>query len=318
MAVLVTGGCGLAGSFAVRHAVDQGEKVVSYDIALKTELLQDILDRVVLVKGDILDAPDLMRTVKEHRIDRILHTASFLTPGAYERPYAAVQTSVMGTLNVLECGRLFGLKRVVYISTGKTMFTAAAYGKSASTGELACDADPYTTGKVACELLCNDYRRMYDLDILIVRFGGQVFGPGYAFAGAAGQAFKDLVEKPLRGEQVKMGLAYAANSARVMPLLYAVDAGRGAMMATLADRTRDYVFNINGQESMTLWEVAGLLNELIPGADIQVPRGPEKGGPETLDPRAKEQFGYVPEYSVRRGFREYIAFLKTGRWQPVQ
>jgi UDP-glucose 4-epimerase len=88
MAVLVTGGCGLAGSFAVRHAVDQGEKVVSYDIALKTELLEDILDRVVLVKEDILDAPDLMRAVKEHRIDRILHTAIFPTPGAYDRPYA--------------------------------------------------------------------------------------------------------------------------------------------------------------------------------------------------------------------------------------
>lgn len=318
MAVLVTGGCGLAGSFAVRYALDQGEKVVAYDIALKTELLQDVLDRVVLVKGDVLDAPDLMRAVKEHNIDRILHTASFLTPGAYERPYAAVQTSVMGTLNVLECGRLFGLKRVVYISTGKTMFTAAAYGRCAATGKLAFDADPYTTGKVACELLCNDYKKLYNLDVLIVRFGGQVFGPGYAFAGAAGQAFKDLVEKPLRGEPVRLDLAYAPNSARVMPLLYAVDAGRGAMMATLADGLHDYVFNINGQESMTLWEVARVLNELIPDADIRVGRGSEKGGPEAPDPLAKEQFGYVPEYSVRRGFREYIAFLKTGQWQRVQ
>ena len=30
------------------------------------------------------------------------------------------------------------------------------------------------------------------------------------------------------------------------------------------------------------------------------------------DARAKEQFGYIPEYDVERGLREYVAFLKTG------
>jgi len=317
MNILVTGGCGLAGSFAVRHAVQQGHQAVAYDVVLRTELLHDILDKITLVRGDILDAPELMRTVKEQSVDRILHLASFLTPGAYARPYAAIETSVMGTLNVLECVRTFGLSRLVYISTGKTMMTAAAYGRSATGGELDIKPDPYTSAKVACELICNDYRRMYQLDIVIVRFAGQLFGPGHAFAGAAGQVFKDLIEKPLRGQPVKLNSPYAPYSAKVMGMLYAADAGRGAMMAALAHGLRDYVFNIRGQQKMTLWEVADLLQDLIPGSSIQVPRGPEAGAPEELDLRAKEQLGYAPEYSARRGFREYLEFLKTGRWQRV-
>ena len=176
MAILVTGGCGLGGSFAVRHAVELGIPVVAYDLTLKTELLKDVLDRIELVKGDITNAPELMRTVREYDIDRILHTASFLTGPAYERPYAAAQTMVMGTLNVLETARALKLKRVVHVSTGKTRLTAGQVAKSVGTGKLGVKADPYTSCKLVTELLCNDYRQLYGMDVVILHFS-QLFGP---------------------------------------------------------------------------------------------------------------------------------------------
>ncbi len=323
MTVLVTGGCGLAGSFAVRQAVERGERVIAFDIAIKTELLQDIAEKVTFVKGDILNASELMSAVSKYRVDRILHLASMLTPGVYERPYAGANTIVMGTMNVLECARLLGVQRMVYLSTGKTRRTAALYGQSASTGGLALEADPYTSAKVACELFCNDYRKLYNLDIVILRFA-QLFGPGYGFAGVMGQSLKDVVEKPLRNEPVKLTSLSGSVPGREGPVstapvgcLYARDAGEGAMKATLADRLKDYVFRIQPKEQLTLGEVADLLMELIPGARIDAPRGPEKGGPLEPDPLAQEQFGYTPAYSVRRGLREYIEFLKTGRYRQL-
>lgn len=316
MAVLVTGGCGLAGSFAVRHGVEQGQKVVVYDLATKTELLQDVLDKVTLVRGDVLNLAEISHAVNSHAIDRILHAASFLTPGSYERPYAAVQTSVMGTLNVLECARLYGIKRVVYVSTAKVIGSGPTYGESVQSGQIPLDPDPYTSAKIACELLCNDYRRLYQMDVVIVRFE-QVFGPGYAFAGASGKAFQNLVESCLREGQAPSTVQYAPHSRRVISMLYAADAGRAAMLATLAEGLRDYVFNIRAKETLTLWEAADLLKELIPGANVQVARGPEKGGPQQIEQRAKDQLGFVPEYTARRGFKEYIAFLKTGRYERL-
>ncbi len=320
MTVLVTGGCGLAGSFAVREAVERGERVIAYDIVIKTELLQDIAEKVTFVKGDVLNASELMSAVSKYRVDRILHLASMLTPGVYERPYAGIQTIVMGTMNVLEAARLAGVQRLVYLSTGKTPRTASAYGKSAATGTLAIDADPYTSAKVACELFCNDYRKLYNLDVVILRFA-QVFGPGYGFAGVMGQSLKDVVEKPLRNEPVKLSSLSGSVPGREGPVstaavgcLYARDAGSGAMKATLASKLKDYVFQIQPKEKATLGEVADLLMELIPGAKIEAPRGPEKGGPVTPDPLAQEQFGYTPEYGVRRGLKEYIEFLKSGRY----
>lgn len=317
MTILVTGGCGLVGSFAVRHAAEHGQRVVAFDLALKTELLQDVLDRVTLVKGDVLNMPELMDTVNRHGVTRILHSASFLTPGAYERPYPAIQLTVMGTLNVLECARILGLERVVYVSTGKTMVTGKAFAQAAGKGELDIDADPYTSAKIAAELICNDYYRKYGMNAVIARPCGQIYGPGFAFTGALGQGLQDLVEKPVRGEPVKLDKSVLAFSMPVMSMLYAGDCGRGLMMLTMKDGIKNHVHNIVALENASLWEIAGIIRELIPGAKIEVPSGPPKGGPVTVNQLAKEDFGYVPEYGTRRGLQEYIEFLRTGKYRKI-
>ena len=163
MTVMVTGGCGLGGSFAVRYALDQGEDVVAFDIAIKTELLDDVKDRVRFVKGDISNASEVFGAVADNDVTRILHTASFLTGPAYDRPLAAAQTMVIGTLNVLEAARALKVERVVHVSTGKTVPTARQFAEAAGSGNVKIMPDPYTSHKVATELLCNDYRGLYDM-----------------------------------------------------------------------------------------------------------------------------------------------------------
>lgn len=322
MTILVTGGCGLVGSFAVREAVARGVPVAAFDMALKTELLADIRDKVTLVQGNVLHAPDLYRAVRELDVTRILHTASFLTPGAYARPYANAELTIMGTLNVLECARAMGLKRVSYVSTGKTGWTGAAFSKTLNTGKFDIQADPYASAKVGAELLANDYRQLYDLDVRILRLGGQVYGPGYAFAGAVGQGLQPFIEKPLRGEPVRYDNPLLAYSAPIIPMLYGADAGRGCMTATLAADLPHVVYDINAPVASTLYQVVQAIKTLIPGADIEVPEapteaGPFKAGPIAPDPRAQADFGYLPEYDLLRGLREYIAFVKTGSYAAV-
>ena len=201
MTVLVTGGCGLGGSFAVRYALEQGEEVVAFDIAIKTELLDDVKDQVRFVKGDISNASEVFGAVADHGVRRILHTASFLTGPAYDRPLAAAQTMVIGTLNVLEAARALKVERVVHVSTGKTVPTARQFAEAASSGNVKIMPDPYTSYKVVTELICNDYRGLYGMDIVVI-YPGQLFGPGYDFAGGFGRAVKPIVEKSLRGEPV--------------------------------------------------------------------------------------------------------------------
>lgn len=317
MTVLVTGGCGLVGSFAVREALRQGARVIAFDRAIKMELLDDVAAQVTFVQGDILRPVDLVAALREHDVRRVLHTASFLTPGAYAQPYASAETTLMGTLNILEAARVLDIERVCYVSTGKTAWTGTAFAQAVPTGNLDIDADPYTSAKVGAELLCNDYAKKYGMHIPILRLGGQVFGPGIAFTGAIGQGLKDLLEKPLRGEAVRLDAPILPFSAPVMPMLYAADAGRGCMQATLADHLEHQVFNIMPQEACTLAEVVELIRELLPQAQIEVPASDLKGGPVEIDARAEAEFGYAPRYDARRGLQEYLAFLREGRYSEL-
>lgn len=290
---------------------------MAFDVALRTELLQGMLDKVILVKGDVLSMPELAQAVKDHQVSRILHAASILSPAAYERPYPAVNLTVMGTLNVLECARIFGLRRVVFASSGKTMKTSMALARSADKGRLEITPDPYTTGKIAAELICNDYQRKYGMDVVIARLAGQIFGPSAAFTGALAQGLQGMIEKVVKGEHVKLERAVFTFSAAVISMLYAADAGRGLMMVTMQEGIRDNVFNIAAAETATLAEIADRIRELVPGARIEIPAWPEKGAVLPIDRAAKEQFGYAPEYDVRRGLREYIQYVKTGKYEKV-
>ncbi|MBI4528439.1 MAG: NAD(P)-dependent oxidoreductase [Deltaproteobacteria bacterium] len=311
MATLVTGGCGLVGSFIMRHLVGMDVPAVAYDISLKTELLTDLLPKIKLVKGDVTVFPELMRTVLQHNVDRIIHTASFLTPGALERPYAAVPMNIISTLNVFEVARLSGVKRVVFTSTGKTPFVGERYAKSCRSGKLDLGPDPYVSSKLANELLCNDYRKLYGLDVIIARFNAHIYGPGYSFAGGIGQLLQNSIDAIVRGQPGRIEKENRRDP--IQTLIYARDAAKGATLCSQVEKLEDWVFDIVGPERRSLPEMAKVLCELVPGAQIEVTPTEERGGPTPPNSRAAEQLGYLPEYDMRRGFKEYIDFLKTGK-----
>jgi UDP-glucose 4-epimerase len=311
MRVMVTGGCGLVGSLAVRQLLELGHEPVAYDLAPRLELLADVQERVRFVRGDVLNLPELLAAVREHGVRRILHTASFLTPGAYDRPYAAVETNVMGAMNVYEAVRALGLERGVFCSTGKVRNDAPTYARTIDDGDIPIAADPYTTTKITCELLLSDYRQQFDLDLVVARFCGLIYGPGYAFSGAIGQALQDLVEKPLRGEPVR--LDEVRHGPRVPGMLYARDAADGGVRATVTDGLRDWVFNVNAHGLHPLAEIGATIRELIPGAQVEVPPAEEPGTLVPPDPLARDQLGYVARYSIADGLGEYVEFLRTAR-----
>ncbi len=311
MTTLVTGGCGLVGSFIMRRLVGMEVPAVAFDINVRTELLTDLIPKITLVKGDAAIFPELMRTVHDYKVDRIIHTASFLTPGTMARPYAAVPMNIISTLNVLEIARLGDIKRVVFTSTGKTPFVGERYARSCRSGKLDLGPDPYVSSKLANELLCNDYRKLYALDVVIARFNAHIYGPGYSFAGGIGQLLQTSIEAAVQG---KPGyIEKEDRRASIQTLIYARDAAKGATLCSQVEKLEDWVFDIVGPEQRSLPEIADALCELIPGARIKATPTDERGGLIPPNPRAVEQLGYVPEYDMRRGFKEYIDFLKTGK-----
>jgi UDP-glucose 4-epimerase len=122
--ILVTGadgflGRGLVAALARRHPAQACEAIVALDVrAVPVERQRPgVIHRV----QDVRD-PALAETLREHRIDTVVHLASIVTPGRDSSRAFEYDVDVNGTRNVLTACVAQGVRHVVVSSSG------AAYG----------------------------------------------------------------------------------------------------------------------------------------------------------------------------------------------
>jgi CDP-glucose 4,6-dehydratase len=173
-AVLVTGATGLVGSWLVRRLADAGADVVCLvrDWVPQSELvLSKTLDRVKVIRGDVLDRDVLERTVGEYETATVIHLAAQTIVGIANRnPVSTFESNVQGTWNVLEaCRRSPVVKSIVVASSDK------AYGDQE---DLPYDETtplkgrhPYDVSKSCADLIAQAYAKTYALPVAITRCG---------------------------------------------------------------------------------------------------------------------------------------------------
>lgn len=122
MNYLITGSRGFIGSHIIRQLRQQGHDVVCicHDLArtsIHEELTPEQIEELTLIQGDLNDRVFLIRTIQEHKIDRIIHLAALLGDAAERDPYEAVRINILGTINIFEAALACGVKRVVWASS---------------------------------------------------------------------------------------------------------------------------------------------------------------------------------------------------------
>jgi UDP-glucose 4-epimerase len=90
MRVLITGGMGVIGAEATRKFVGEGHCPVVYARHREESLVSDILGKIVVELGDVMDLPRLLHTIKRHEITHIVHTAAFVSAVSQANPALSV------------------------------------------------------------------------------------------------------------------------------------------------------------------------------------------------------------------------------------
>jgi UDP-glucose 4-epimerase len=123
MRIIVTGGAGFIGSNLVRALVERGDHVVVVDNLATTwslRLVEDVVDRIEFVHGDVRLAEDLERVGPEP-VDRVYHlAASFANELSMEYPTIDMRSNIEGTLNVLAMARRVGCGLFVYTGSSSS------------------------------------------------------------------------------------------------------------------------------------------------------------------------------------------------------
>src|SRR3546814_19888876 len=82
-----------------------------------------------------------MQAFAEHRPDLVFHAAALKhVPLVEQHPCAGVQTNVLGTRNVADACKDYGVQAMVQVSTDKAVNPVGLMGATKRLGELYCQA----------------------------------------------------------------------------------------------------------------------------------------------------------------------------------
>jgi UDP-glucose 4-epimerase len=186
--VLVTGGAGFIGSTLVDLLLAAGHEVHAVDDLRRGRMvnLADAArsDRFRLHEIDI-NSPELVEVFATARPEVVFHLAAQIdVRRSVAEPLLDAQQNVLGTIAVAEAARQAGVRKVVFSSSGGSIYGTPEDLPVAETTPVN-PKSPYAAGKVSGEVYLNTYRELYGLDCTHLALAN-VYGPRQDPHGEAG------------------------------------------------------------------------------------------------------------------------------------
>lgn len=303
--VLITGAAGFIGR-ALTTALNGPHYVVALDLREVPEAQR--ITGVTYVAADIGD-PKLGELFRTYQPQTVVHLASVVAAGGDPaRDYAI---DVLGTKNVLEASLAAGARQIVVTSSG------AAYGYHADNPVPLRESDPlrgnedfpYSKHKRLVEEMLAEWREKYPQLKQTVFRPCTVLGPG------TNNQITAIFARP-----VVVGL-----SGTTTPFSLISESDVVAALAKAVNETRDGVFNLAGDGTLSLREIANLLGKRflpLPPALLKTALwifntlrltnlGPEhvkfiQYRPVLANEKLKSEFGYAPQYDAAAVFQRYL------------
>jgi UDP-glucose 4-epimerase len=313
--ILVTGGSGLVGAYAVGMLLERGERPVVFDVALNERLLSAVgVDpvKVSLIRGDMMDLPAIISALRDYDCDRIIHLAAFLGEEVQRRPYSGVRLNFMGTINVFEAARLEKVGRVIFPSSGTVYLGSLGEGLGKIDESIPMNPPSvYAATKASCEFMGRAYAKRYGFEFICLRYTGGLYGPSPAALKATREiAIQQMIRAAVKGEAAKVSWPYGPAE-----ILYGKDAAKGTVLAVLKDKFKDTLFHIGNGDTLSGDDIVAAVRKVFPRSDIELIKGnnpmpyPESRLASDFS-RAKEQLDYEPEYTIEKAVMDYGETLK--------
>lgn len=306
MKYLVTGGAGFIGSNIVKKLLEKGEdvKVLDNFSTGQAHNLAGLEDKIEIIDGDIRDYWTVVQAVKG--VDYVLHQAALPSvPRSVENPLSSNEVNINGTLNLLECARMAGVKKFVMASS------SSVYGDTEELPKhekmVPSPLSPYAVTKLTDEYYLKVYWELYKFPTVALRYFN-IFGPNQDPSSGYAAVFPKFITAMLLGEQpVVFG-----DGEQSRDFTYIDNCVQANLLAATNDDIKGDYFNVACGAQYTLNDTLDMLRKVI-GCDIEAIYADPRPGDivhsyASIDKLKK--FGYNPEVGFEDGIRRTVDYYK--------
>lgn len=313
MRILITGITGMVGSHLADYVLANHPSVEVHGLVRwrsPMDNIRQVIDKVHVHCAELRDLNSLIALMKEVRPERIFHLAaqSYVTT-SFTAPADTLHNNVIGTVNLLDAIRLCGIDPLIHICSSSEVY-----------GQVTKDevpiketnpfrpASPYAVSKTGEDMIALQYFLSYGLKTVRTRMFTHT-GPrrGDVFAESAFARQIALIEAGKAKNPVHVG-----NIDSVRTFADVRDAVR-AYWLLLEKCPAGEVYNIGGDETMTVGEMLGILKKLssvriehVVDPALLRPSDVTLQIPDTS--KFKKATGWKPEIPVKKTLQDLLDY----------
>lgn len=323
---LITGGAGFIGANFVKYLLEKYNSSVNlivldkltYAGNLKT--IENELDKINFVKGDICDRELVNKIFSENDIDFVVNFAAEThVDRSIENSELFLKTNILGTHNLLEIAKNHWEKKeskvFLQISTDEVYGSLGDEGYFTEKTPLS-PRSPYSASKAGSDLLVSSYVETYNFPAIISRCSNN-YGP-YQFPE---KLIPLVIKNIIEGKKIPV----YGDGGNVRDWIYVVDHCRAIDLILQKGRIGE-VYNIGGSSERKNTEVVKTIIDIIKELDdfkeidynlieyVKDRKGHDKR--YAIDStKIRNELGWQPEMRFEKGIKETIDwYLHNQDW----
>jgi len=311
--ILITGGAGCIGSNLTRTLLKaEPERIIIIDdlsASYEWNIPRD--PRVTFIYGSILDEEKMKRAFS-FKPQYVFHLAAhFANQNSVDHPETDLMVNGLGTLKVLQYAHLSGVEKVVYASSG-----CSVYGSQAPLPlreeyvSLHLDT-PYQIHKLLGELYCNYFHDYYGLPVTIARYFN-VYGPGEV-PGKYRNVIPNFIWWAIHGQP----LPITGTGEETRDFTFVEDIVDGTLRMGVIEGAVGEAINLASETETRIIDLANWINELT-GNKAGVIFKPRRDWDKAVRRRASIEkarriLGYEPKTKIKDGLKKTYEWILENR-----
>jgi UDP-glucose 4-epimerase len=307
MKCLVTGGAGFIGSHTVDILLENNHEVVVVDNFL-TSNEKNLNPKAKLYKIDVT-SEKLEQVFKKEKPEIVYHLAA--QPAvriSTKDPMFDADINIRGTINVLEMCVKYDIKRIIYSSSGGTVYGDCKPLPATENSET-IPMSQYGLSKLTAEKYIQLYNRLHGLDYIILRYGN-VYGPRQDPMCEAG-VIAIFIDRMIKEQDPEI----FGDGKQTRDYIYVTDVAKANLLAMSAT-SKQKIFNISSCTETSVNDIFIQLKdamfEFINHEYIARYRDPIEGELKRIyldNYSAKRNLKWKPEVGMSEGMKKTVAYF---------